>query len=280
MLTHKIVISRHELRDSQLIRKWCRSSSASSLKADKLCFFCQKADHLIADCVAWERKQQGAEAGAASKQPKGVGLVKNVCPGGSSTSSRGPDDCFKPFTFEGFVSLTGKSEDRRQVTVPRDIGSSQLFILASAMPFTMNSACDVSTIVRGMGMSFVPVPLHLVYMKSKLVSRFFPVAVHSHFPGDGVGFIMGNDIAGGKVYPGSKVVDDPISQAEPSGMAQKHPNVFTMSVTRAQAQGVDLSGSLLASALSEDRWPSSDDVRHCMIERPADIKLIKSSRCC
>ncbi|GLD63275.1 uncharacterized protein AKAME5_001491100 [Lates japonicus] len=108
-------------------------------------------------------------------------------------------------------------------------------------------------------------------MKSKLVNGFFPVAVHSHLPGDGVGFIMGNDIAGGKVYPAPKVVDDPISQAEPSGMAQKHPSVFTVSVltraqARRQAQGVDLSDSLPASALSEDRWPPSDDVRYCMIQ--------------
>lgn len=24
-----------------------------------------------------------------------------------------PDDCFKPFIFDGFVSLTGKAEDQR-----------------------------------------------------------------------------------------------------------------------------------------------------------------------
>lgn len=59
----------------------------------------------------------------------------------------------------------------------------------------------MTAIVKGIGLSYVPAPLHKVYLDSKLASGVFQVAVRHKFPIDGVDFIMGNDIAGGKVYP-------------------------------------------------------------------------------
>lgn len=50
-------------------------------------------------------------------------------------------------------------------------------------------------------MSYLPAPLHRTHVKTSLASKNFPVAVRPCFPIDGVPFIMGNDIAGGKVYP-------------------------------------------------------------------------------
>lgn len=84
-------------------------------------------------------------------------------------------------------------------------------------------------------MSFVPAPLHSIHVQSKLASGFFPFAVRACFPVDGVDFIMGKDIAGGKVYPDLEVVDTPISESETDELVQKHPEVFSVSVlTRAQ----------------------------------------------
>ncbi len=111
--------------------------------------------------------------------------------------------------------LTGQVEDQQQVTILRDTGGSRSFILSSVLPLDAKSACDVSTVVRGIGMCYVPAPLHRIHVQSKLVSGWFPVAVRSCFPVDGVHFIMGNDIAGGKVYPDPEVVDVPISENEP-----------------------------------------------------------------
>ncbi len=84
-------------------------------------------------------------------------------------------------------------------------------------------------------MCYVPAPLHRIHVQSKLVSGWFPVAVRSCFPVDGVHFIMGKDIAGGKVYP--EVVDVPISENEPDELVQTHPKLCSVSVlTRAQAR--------------------------------------------
>uniref|UniRef100_A0AAV2K407 Uncharacterized protein n=1 Tax=Knipowitschia caucasica TaxID=637954 RepID=A0AAV2K407_KNICA len=57
------------------------------------------------------------------------------------------------------------------------------------------------------------------------------------FPIDGVEFIMGNDLAGGKVYPSPEVVTRPILSSDVDELAEKHPDVFSVSVlTRAQSK--------------------------------------------
>lgn len=87
---------------------------------------------------------------------------------------------------------------------------------------------------------------------------------------------MGNDIAGGKVDPVPEVVDSPILESKPDDLAQKHPNVFPVSVlTRAQArkqvQNINLSNSVFASALSEDVMSSTDGADDCAVQ-PVETK--------
>lgn len=70
-----------------------------------------------------------------------------------------------------------------------------------------------NVVVRGIEMGFVRAPLHGVYVKSDIVTGFFKVGVREKFPIDGIDFIMGNDIAGGKVYPVPRMVEVPISES-------------------------------------------------------------------
>ena len=49
-------------------------------------------------------------------------------------SLRGADKCFKPFIFDGFVSLSGEVSDQRPVKILRDTGGSQSFILSDILP--------------------------------------------------------------------------------------------------------------------------------------------------
>lgn len=86
------------------------------------------------------------------------------------------------------------------VKVLRDTGGSQTFALASAVPFGPESACETSTVVSSIENGCVPASLYWIHVKSKLISGLFPVAVLPCFPIDGIDFILGNDIAGGKVY--------------------------------------------------------------------------------
>ena len=270
-LTHRAVFSKRDSSSRDVAEKpgdmhartHPPSTSTFGAKSEKQCFFCHRPGHLVADCITLKRKQQAA----ASRQPKGVGLIKTVSPSGQPTDQKVPDACFRPFIFSGVVSLTGKSEDQRPVTVLRDTGGSQSFILSSVLPLSATSACNVSTIVRGIGMGFVPAPLHYIHVKSDLITGFFPVAVRSCFPVDGVDFIMGNDIAGGKVHPSPEVVDLPISEPGNDDLANRHPDVFSVSVltraqARKQAQEVDLSDSLFASVLSQEKLPPVGELVH------------------
>ncbi len=80
----------------------------------------------------------------------------------------------------------------------RDTGGSQSFILSDTLPFCAESACYTSTIVQGIGMGFIPVPLYRVWVSSDLVSGCLNLAVRSTLPIQGIDLRMGNDLAGGK----------------------------------------------------------------------------------
>lgn len=114
----------------------------------------------------------------------------------------------------------------------RDTGGSQSFVL----PFCPETACETSTIVQGIEMGFVPVPLHRVWLTSDLVSGFFNVAVCSSFLVKGVEFIMGNDIAGGKVMPMLHVTNQPQVELYPDQLAQKFLDLFSASAVSTRAQ--------------------------------------------
>lgn len=80
------------------------------------------------------------------------------------TTSVAPDECFQPFVFEGHVWLTGRVEDQKAVKILRDTGASQSFILSNILPFSKEFACDTSTIVQGIEMGFITVPLYRVWV--------------------------------------------------------------------------------------------------------------------
>lgn len=118
------------------------------------------------------------------------------------------------------------------------------------------------------------------------MSGFFTVGARAGFPIDGVDFIMGNDIAGGKVYPVPEVVCTPIPESESDKIAIKHPQVFVASVTtraqgRKQAQDVNLSDSFFASVLSGESETSGGGRVSCPggepIEKVTDSVLLADS---
>lgn len=166
----------------------------SGPKPDRPCYSCLKSDHLIADCEAWKQRQR-----LATKQPKGVGLIDTSYR--ASIESLAPEipDCFKPFTFDGFVSVSENAEDQRRVKILQDTACSQSLILSGVLPLSTRS--DESAVVRGIEMGFVPVPLHRVHVSSDMVTGFFKVGVRSEFPIYGIDFIMGTTLQGVTFIP-------------------------------------------------------------------------------
>lgn len=209
-------------------------------KEERCCFYCHKPGHVIADCLALKHKEQ-----PKLSPPKGVGVVK------VDIKSDGVEECFKPFVFDGWVSLVGDKNNCCPVHILRDTACSQSVILASVLPFSDKSTCGYDAILRGVEMGYVLRPVHKVHVQSELISGVFPVAVCPELPVGGVTFLMGNDIAGGKVTPTLEVANGP----PPTDVTQPSSIFPSCVITRAQArkgEDINLSDSILMSAFADD----------------------------
>lgn len=206
VLTHKTVFP----SSPRTIVNTASSASAPTtnhIKENRDCFYCHKLGHVIANCLALKRKEQ-AQFKPLQPQPKGVEFVSETFP--VSCNAEPVDDCFKPFLFDGSLSLNGSTSDHRPVRILRDTACSQTVILSSVLPFSEQSACGYNSKLRGVEMGRVLKPVHNVYITSELITGLFPVVISSGLPIRGVDLPLGNDIAGGKVTPSLEVLDTPL----------------------------------------------------------------------
>lgn len=210
--------------------------SSNPLKAtrskpeERECFYCHKPGHVIANCLVLKKKEQPSLP--SGQKPKGIGLIKSETYAVSGVDET-LDSCFRPFVLKRSVSLTGEPSDQRTIHILRDTAGSQSVILSDVLPFSEKSACGYGSVLRGIEMGCIPRPVHHVYVKSDLVTGFFPVAVSPALPIKGIAMLMGNDIAGDKVTPTPKVRD--FSQGAESGNAAHSKISPTCAVTRSQS---------------------------------------------
>uniref|UniRef100_A0A3B1JS97 Gypsy retrotransposon integrase-like protein 1 n=1 Tax=Astyanax mexicanus TaxID=7994 RepID=A0A3B1JS97_ASTMX len=189
----------------------------------RVCFYCRRPGHVIAECTVWNKKKD---------KPKSMACI--------STSKVMPshDHCavaFRPFILDGFVTLSEKDKFRAPVRILRDTGAAQSFISTKVLPFSEETFCGSYVVVCGIGLTPVSVPLHSIYLQSELVTGMVRVAVQEELPVAGVHFILGNDLAGGKVFPIPEVVPEPCVPDETDALQQEFPTVFSVCVTtRAQ----------------------------------------------
>ncbi len=251
VLTHKGVFSvtrpERNMASAPLQNQSARIKPVmSQSKEVRDCFYCHKHGHLIADCPELRRKQQ-------AQNPNSVALLKTVPSSELLSCTDVLHTSYKPFVMTGFVSLSGKEEDRREISILRDTGA----MVSDILYFSDGSYCGSDLLVLGIEMQVVPVPLHRVHLDCTLVSGFVRVGVRSSLPVKGVTFILGNDLAGGKVLPVPEVTDVPSVCLDSNDVAHFHPEVFsTCAVTRAQSakagEQIDLADSLVGHVLAED----------------------------
>ena len=219
-------------------------------REERVCHYCKKVGHLIADCR--QRQQKQSQNGS-----KSVGLIKTEKKVKSVDVRPGFDSSYDPFVFDGVVSVS-KDKEGQSIRMLRDTGAQQSVILTDVLPLGEQTACGASAVIRGVEMGFISAPLHTVYVKSALVTGYFKVAVRDELPIDGISFVMGNDIAGGKVYPVIEVVEKPVVETvEQDDLCVNFPDAFPACViTRAQSRKVgkdaDFSNSIVMRALAGD----------------------------
>ncbi len=121
------------------------------------------------------------------------------------------------------------------VTILRDTGASESFILQDVLPFSSLSDTGTSVLIKGIGLNVLSVPLHRIMLLSQLVSGEVVVGVHPSLPVEGVDIIMGNNLAGGRVWPDtfSPPVVSSFPLPGPDESNKNFPEVFTAcAVTR------------------------------------------------
>ncbi|XP_059847426.1 uncharacterized protein LOC132406163 [Hypanus sabinus] len=69
--------------------------------------------------------------------------------------------------------------------------------------------------LRGIGKGTEAVPLHRIIINCELVSGPVEIGVRSEFPRTDVDVLLGNDLAGGKVWPAMKLTSQPVSVEVP-----------------------------------------------------------------
>ena len=73
---------------------------------------------------------------------------------------------FESFIHEGSVSLSSDFSDAVSLKILRDT-----LLLANTLPFSEKSSTGANVLIRGVNCSeYVPVPMHMVYLSSDLVS--------------------------------------------------------------------------------------------------------------
>ena len=122
------------------------------------------------------------------------------------------------------------------------------------LSFSAQSYCGSDIIAWGVKLSAVLAQLHFIQLTSRIVSGKFKIAVRSQLPIAGIDLILGNDLAGGKVFLSPEVIENPIADLCVSGsVTPGSPPLFPVcAVTRAQARKlgdlVDLSDSFMTTS--------------------------------
>lgn len=144
------------------------------------------------------------------------------------------DDEFKPFVSKGCASLVG-GEKKLAVNILRD--AKQSLICEGVLPFSAQLYCGADVLAWGVKMGVMRVPLHTVQLSSQFVSGEVKLGVQPQLPVEGIDIILGNDLAGCKVFPLPEVVEIPIADTSASDVAT--PNCVSLfpacALTRAQA---------------------------------------------
>lgn len=151
----------------------------------RVCFYCKKPGHTVNQCFVLNKK---------TKTPKAVNLVQTRrLPDVQSPPNPTPETedglgVYAPFLMNGFVSLSEQSP-MVPVTILRDSGALQSVLLEGVLPLSDETSVYSSALIRGIGISYIGVPLHTILLESGLVKGGVVVGVRSELPVRGVSFI-------------------------------------------------------------------------------------------
>ena len=257
-----------------------QSMKSNSETSAPFCNYCNRRGHLKSECFYLAGKQL-SRPDVQQPSPSGhivpIQLVSDPhfaaiipCETGLATSNSDRImEMFEPFIQNGFVSLSDDFSEAKPIRILRDTGSAQSILLQSTLPLSDSTYSGDNVLLKGVDTSlgsYPSAPLHQVYISSSHVNGPVTVGITSSLPIDGIDFLLGNDLAGGKVVASSLVTDmpckcqqlDPVPNLDPAGV-----------VTRASKEQESITDTLVWA--STDEKTSQEDVS----ERPESPRLAK-----
>ena len=99
---------------------------------------------------------------------------------------------YEPFISQGLVSLVGEEANAQSVCVLRDTGASQSLLLEGILPLSESSYTGNNVLLQGVELGVVSVPLHVVNLKTDLVSGPVMVGIRPSLPVQRISLILGN----------------------------------------------------------------------------------------
>jgi len=183
-------------------------SQRHSVAPGPVCSYCKQKRHFLSECWALEKKKANNPVMTVNKEKQPLLHAKQQ---GQLEGRAMPEVSLveeHPFVSEGFVSLT-KEDAQVPVKILRDTGTSQSLMLQNVLPLSNKTSMDANVLIQGLELNIITVPLHKVYLHSDLIIGPVVVGIRPTLPLKGVSFVLGNDLAGGKVKPDPWVVEHP-----------------------------------------------------------------------
>ena len=257
-----------------------QSMKSNSETSAPFCNYCKRRGHLKSECFYLAGKQLSTHD-VQQPSPSGhivpMQLVSDPhsaavipCETGLATSNSDRImEMFEPFIQNGFVSLSDDFSGAKPIRILRDTGSAQSILLRSTLPLSNSTYSGDNVLLKGVDTSlgsYPSAPLHQVYISSSHVNGPVTVGITSSLPIDGIDFLLGNDLAGGKVVANSLVTKmpcncqqlDPVPNLDPAGV-----------VTRASKEQESITDTLVWESTDEET--SQEDVS----EPPESPRLAK-----
>ena len=259
-----------------------QSMKSNSETSAPFCNYCKRRGHLRSECFylignqpSTHDVQQPSPSGhivpmQLVSDPHSAAIIP--CETGLATSNSDRImEMFEPFIQNGFVSLSDDFSDAKPIRILRDTGSAQSILLQSTLPLSDSTYSGDNVLLKGVDTSlgsYPSAPLHQVYISSSHVNGPVTVGITSSLPIDGIDFLLGNDLAGGKVVANSLVTDmpcncqqlDPVPNLDHAGV-----------VTRASKEQESITDTLVWESTDEET--SQEDVS----ERPESPRLAKKN---
>ena len=251
-------------------------NSTQSIRSNSetpFCNYCKRRGHLRSECFYLIGNQPSTHD-VQQPSPSGhivpMQLVSDshsaaiiTCETGLATSNSDRImEMFEPFIQNGFVSLSDDFSGAKPIRILRDTGSAQSILLQSPLPLSDSTYSGDNVLLKGVDTSlgsYPYAPLHQVYISSSHVNEPVTVGITSSLPIDGIDFLLGNDLAGGKVVANSLVTDMPCNCQQLDPVPNLDPACV---VTRASKEQESITDTLVWESTDEET--SQEDVS----ERP------------